>query len=175
MAKGQGQRVNRSQLAAVFGISLPTVDAWVKAGAPYVTKGGSGKEWAFDTADVARWREERAANEASGGGVQDEAALKLRKLAADTRIVELEALQKMGELAPIADMERAITRVMAEMQGKLRGAFVTRAVSQLLGETDERTFKRVLLAEVDSALEVLAGMDVTSGDDDDESEDAADA
>jgi phage terminase Nu1 subunit (DNA packaging protein) len=82
----------------------------------------------------------------------------------------------MGQLAPIADMERAITRVMAEMQSKLRGAFVTRAVTQLLGETDERTFKRVLLAEVDSALEVLAGMDVASGDDDaDESEDAADA
>ena len=168
MARGQGQRVNRSQLADVFGISLPTVDAWVRGGCPFVQRGASGKEWAFDTAEVSRWREQRAADEASGGDVQDEAALKKRKLAADTKIVELEALAKMGDLAPVADMERALTRVMAEMQGKLRGAFVTRVVSQLLGETDERKFKRVLLAEVDSTLEVLAGMDVTAVDEDED-------
>lgn len=174
MARGQGQKVNRSQLADVFGISLPTVDAWVRAGCPYLVKGGSGKEWAFDTADVARWRESRAADEATGNEVQDEAALRRRKLAADTKIVELEALAKMGELAPVADMERALTRVMAEMQSKLRGAFIARCVSQLLGEKDERKFKAVLLGEVDSTLEILASMDVT-GDADDDAEGDADA
>jgi phage terminase Nu1 subunit (DNA packaging protein) len=164
MARGKGQKVNRQQLAEVFGISLPTVDAWRRAGCPYVVKGGSGKEWAFDTADVAEWREQRARDEAAGNEIQDEAALRKRKLIADTKIVELEALAKMGELAPVADMERALTRVMAEMQTKLRGAFVVRCVSQLLGEQDERKFKAVLLAEVDSALEVLAGMEVTGAD-----------
>lgn len=164
MARGKGTKVNRQQLAEVFGISLPTVDAWRRAGCPYVVKGGSGKEWAFDTADVAEWREQRAREEAAGNEVQDEAALRKRKLIADTKIVELEALAKMGELAPVADMERALTRVMAEMQSKLRGAFVARCVTQLLGEQDERKFKTVLLAEVDATLEVLAGLDVTGGD-----------
>jgi len=172
MAGGKGQKVNRQQLAAVFGISLPTVDAWRRAGCPYLAKGGSGREWTFDTADVAEWREQRAREEASGSDVQDEAALRKRKLIADLKIVELEALAKMGELAPVADMERALTRVMAEMQSKLRGAFVSRCVSQLLGEQDERKFKSVLLTEVDSTLEVLAGMDVTAGDEPAEEDDA---
>lgn len=175
MARGQGQKVNRSQLADVFGISLPTVDAWVRAGCPFDQRGGAGKEWAFDTADVARWREKRAAEEAAGGDLDDEAALKKRKLLAEVRVSELEALRAMGEVAPVADMQRAITRVMAELQGKMRGAFVSRLVTQLLGETDERAFKRIALAEVDSALEILSGIDVTGGDEDLPAEDGENA
>ncbi len=170
MARGNGQKVNRGQLAGIFGVSLPTVDAWIKAGCPFVTRGGSGREWAFDTADVARWREDRAANEASGGTVQDADALKLRKLAAETKIVELDVLAKLGDLAPLADVERALTRVMAEMQSKLRGSFVARCASQLLGETDERAFKRILLAEVDTVLEILATADVMATNEDSEAE-----
>jgi terminase small subunit / prophage DNA-packing protein len=169
MAKGAGQKVNRKQLAGVFGISLPTVDAWLRAGCPFDQRGAAGKEWIFDTADVMRWREQRAADEAGGQDVQDEAALKKRKLSAEAKMAELELLKEMGELAPVDAMERIWARILAELQSNLRGSFVTRCASQLIGETDDRAFKRILLAEVDSSLECLSEMDLTeddSGEDD---------
>jgi len=51
MAKGQELKVNGKQLADVFGVSLPTVDAWVRQGCPSDQQGGRGREWVFDTAD----------------------------------------------------------------------------------------------------------------------------
>ena len=174
MAKEQGRKVNRKQLADVCGVSLPTVDAWVRAGCPFDQKGERGKEWVFDTADVMRWREERARLEAGGQDVQDDAALTRRRKLAETRLVEIELLEKMGDLAPVTQMERVWSRLLAELQGGLRGAFVMRCATQLLGETDERTFKRVLLAEVDSCLSALSDMELTEPDEDDDSEAADD-
>lgn len=175
MAKGAGQKVNRKQLAAVFGISLPTVDAWLRAGCPFDQRGASGKEWIFDTAEVMRWREQRATDEAGGVDVQDDAALKRRKLSAEAKMAELELLKQMGELAPVDAMDRMWSRVLAELQSNLRGSFVTRCASQLIGETDERAFKRILLAEVDSSLECLSEMDLSEDEDvDDSADDDAD-
>src|SRR5690606_18124859 len=100
--------------------------------------------------------------------VQDEAALKKRKLSAEARLAELELLKEMGSLAPVDAMERTWSRVLAELQSNLRGSFVTRCASQLIGETDDRAFKRILLAEIDSSLECLSEMDVAEDDGDGE-------
>ena len=175
MAKGQGQKVNRKQLADVFGISLPTVDAWVRSGCPFDQKGERGKEWSFDTADVMRWREQIARDDAGDQETVDDNALKRRKLSAEAKRAELDLARDMGLLGGVDVMERVWSRVMSELQSKLRGAFVTRCESQLLGETDGRAFKRVLLAEVDSALEILADMDLTEPDEGDGEDDGDDA
>lgn len=174
MSKGQGQKVNRKQLADVFGISLPTVDAWVRSGCPFDQKGERGREWSFDTADVMRWREKLARDDAGGQDVQDDAALKRRKIAAEVKLAELELMERMGQVADLGVVERAWSRMLAELQSNLRGSFVTRCEKQLLGEDDSRTFKRVLLSEVDSALEALADMDLSEPDDDqDDGDDGA--
>jgi len=174
MSRGQGQKVNRKQLADVFGISLPTVDAWVRSGCPYDQKGERGREWIFDTADVMRWRERQARDDAGGEDTQDEARLKRRKLVAETKSAEIDLLVKQGALAPIEQMERAWSRMAVEVQNNMRGPLIVRVVRQLLGETDERTFKRVLLSEVDSILDALANVDPTVDDMGDD-EDGADA
>ncbi len=169
MAKGQGQRVNRAQLAAFVGASLPTVDAWVRQGCPHEKSGvGRGSEYGFWTGEVLRWLQQRAADDASGTERVDRDGLRLRRDRAETRIAELELAQKMAEVAPLADMERTWARVLAECNGNLRGPFVTRVVSQLLGETNERRFKSVLLSELDASLECLATMEVASDDSGDE-------
>ena len=170
MAGGRGQKVNRKQIADVFGVSLPTVDAWLRSGCPYDQKGERGKEWVFDTADVMRWREELARAAAGGQDTQDDAALTRRKKLADARLVELELAQKMGELAPVDHMERVWSRIVAETTSAFRGAFIRRCATQLIGETDERTFKRILLSEVDTTLETLAKMDPTESDEDTDAE-----
>ncbi len=174
MARGQGQKVNRKQLAELFGISLPTVTSWIASGCPFDQKGERGKEWVFDTADVMRWREDLARADAGGQDVQDDAALKRRKLANDVRMGDLDFLERSGQLASIDVMERVWSRILAELQSSLRGSFVSRCETQLLGETDGRSFKRTLLAEVDSALECLAKMDLAEPDDGDDDADADD-
>lgn len=175
MAKSQGQKVNRKQLADVFGMSLPTVDAWVRSGCPYDQKGERGKEWIFDTADVVRWREQIARDDAGGQDVQDDAALKRRKLANDVRMGDLEFFERSGQLASIDVVERVWARMLAELQSNLRGSFVIRCETQLLGETDGRSFKRVLLSEIDAALNCLADMDLAEPDEDGEDDADSDA
>jgi len=170
MGKGRGQKVSRRDLAAIFGVSLPTVDAWVRVSCPYDQKGGRGKEWTFDTADVARWREERAAADA-GGQDLDLEKLKIRRIKADTLLAELELAKAQSVVAPLEQVERVLSRAVVEVQTNLRGRLVTRLVTQLLGETDERRFKRVALAEIDDVLVSLADIDITADEPDDESDD----
>lgn len=167
MAKGQ--TVTRSGLAEVFGVALPTVDGWVRAGCPYITKGGRGKQWEFDTADVAGWLRDRAVSDATGGQVTDEAELRRRKLQAETSKAELELAKAKNEVATIRDFERAQAAVFAEIRTNVMNV-PQRVVIALLGETDETIFKQKLRAELALALEAAATADLVMADDDDEAD-----
>lgn len=69
---GEGEIVSRRRLARIMGVSLPTVDAWVRRGCPVVAPPGpeTGYAYRFDTAAVVRWRMDVAARAAhvEGGG-----------------------------------------------------------------------------------------------------------
>ena len=157
--KGKGQIVSRQGMAEFFGVSLPTVDHWVRIGMPVVTRGGPGKKWEFNTAAVASWREEQAREIALGGAPADEAGLKLRRLTANTVKAELELAELRRLVAPVEQMRRAMQGAFAEIKANMRN-IPARAVRQLIGETDEVRFKRVLLDEIDQALETLADTDL---------------
>lgn len=49
-------------LAEWFGVSVPSVDGWLRRGCPHVQKGDKGRPWVFDILEVARWRFGQAAN-----------------------------------------------------------------------------------------------------------------
>ncbi|WLE27681.1 hypothetical protein [Xylella fastidiosa] len=67
-----------------------------------------------------------------------------------------------------------MARVFAEVRANLR-TIPGRTVALLLGETDERRYKRVLLQEIDQTLENLASLDLTQEDTDaDEDEETDD-
>ncbi|AOK29862.1 MULTISPECIES: terminase small subunit [Burkholderia] len=95
---------------------------------------------------------------------------KLRKLDADATRAELALAKERGEVAPIEQMERAWTNQCQLIQANMR-RIPQRAVVQLIGETEERRFKEVLLAEIDSALKSAAEVNPEL---DDETEDADD-
>ena len=151
----KGKQVTRQALADVFGVSLPTIDAWVRKGCPFVEKGGRGQEWQFNTAQVSKWLRDRDVEEATGGIPDDMDELKLRKQKAETELAELELAEKRGEVALIAEFERAQSMVFAAIRANIMNV-PQRAVLQLLGETDERTFKEKLKAELILALETSA-------------------
>lgn len=169
MAKGRGQKVNREGLAGVFGVTVVTIDAWIRSNCPFDQRGAKGKSWVFDTADVAEWRENRAKESATGEEVSDERELKRRKLAAETGKAELEFAIAKGEVAPVREFERAQAGLMASIRQNVMQV-PSRAVLQLLGETDERAFKSKLSAELQLALETAAESDIAMDDDQDDDE-----
>lgn len=162
--KGKGQNTTRSGLAEFFGVAMPTIDHWVRTGCPAVERGGRGKAWTFNTADVIAWREQKLRDEA-GGGVQASAdELKLRQLAAKTEQAELELAKARAEVAPLWQIERAMEKAFAEVRANMRN-IPSRAARLLIGENDEIRFKRVLLEEIDQALDAMADADLVDEDD----------
>lgn len=164
-----GVKLNRSGLAEHMGISLPTVDRWVKDGMPVVTRGARGVEWVFDLSDVIRWHVDRKV-EAASGEVNDLQEIEKRTAKAKMESAELDLAKKRGEVAPIAEFERAQAGLMAAIRQNIMNV-PRRAVLQLLGETDEATFKQKLRAELTLALDQAAAADLTPPEDEDETDD----
>ena len=79
----------------------------------------------------------------------------MREQKAKTELTELELATKKGEVALIAEFERAQAMVFAAIRANIMNV-PQRAVLQLLGETDERAFKEKLKAELVLALETSA-------------------
>lgn len=168
--KGKGSIVNRTGLADVFGVSLTTIDTWIKRGVPVVKRAaGKGDAWEFNTLAVHQWLSDQAIENATGGNLSDSEELKRRKLAAETLKAELELAKAKGEVAPIREFERAQASVFATLRTNIMNT-PQRVVVQLLGETDETRFKDVLRAELTLALESTANADIVL-DDEEEIED----
>lgn len=158
-ATQRGSMVTRAEIADLFGVATTTVDQWVRSGCPIVEKGSKGVPAKFNTAEVARWRVEKAAEDAGGQAKASEHELKLRKLAAETAKSELELAKAKGEVAPIMEFERVQAARMSSIRANLRNV-PARAVMQLLGCTDESEFKKTLMDEINLALVTSAEQDI---------------
>lgn len=149
----KGQIVNRTGLSDVFGVALTTIDSWVRLGCPVVVRGrGKGQEWQFNTAQIAKWLQDKAADDAAGEIPDDINLLKLRKAKAETELAELELAEKKGQVALIAEFEKVWAMAMGQLRQNILNV-PQRAVLQLIGETDERVFKEKLKTELVLALE----------------------
>lgn len=171
--KGKGQIVNRTVLADIFGVALNTIDMWVRAGMPVVARGSQGVAWEFNTANCLKWRQDEAAAKA-GDGEKDLDALKIRKLAAETALAELELAKARSDVAPIEQIDLMLSRTFATVRAGMMN-IPSRVVSQLIGETDERRFKSVLGDEINIVLENLASTDLSgpAGEDEEDADDEA--
>ncbi|UYF76558.1 terminase small subunit [Acinetobacter ursingii] len=161
----KGQIVNRTGLSEVFGVALTTIDSWVRQDCPVVVRGrGKGQEWQFNTAQIAKWLQDKAADDATGEIPDDINLLKLRKAKAETELAELELAEKKGQVALIAEFERAQAVVFGIIRSNMMN-IPQRAVLQLLGETDARIFKEKLKAEIVLALETAAEAELEDDED----------
>lgn len=162
---GRGRIVNRSGLSEVFGVSLPTIDEWVRRGCPVVERGGRGRQWQFNTARVRSWREEVVREEATGVQVVPADELKRRKLEAETEMAELDLERARDLVAPIEQIERAMAKAFGEVRANMRNVLPSRLARRLVGETSETRIKAAVLEEVDLALEALADDTLINEDD----------
>ena len=170
---GRGQTVNRTQMAELIGVAMPTLDHWVRIGCPVMQRGSKGVAWQFNTADVIAWREEKARADAVGGQTSDVEELKRRRLQAQTEQAELELAKARGEVAPVRQFERAIEVAFAEVRANLR-TISSRVPRMIVGETDEARIKRVLTEEIDQALVALSEISLADEGDLDIGEDVDD-
>ena len=87
---------------------------------------------------------------------------RLTKAQAD--IAEFELGKKRSELAPVEDLEKAMSAITEAIRTSTRD-IPQRAATLLLGETDETRFKTVLMSEIDQALVIAANAEIDWSDD----------
>lgn len=130
------------QTASFFEVSTVTVNAWIKAGCPVVTKGGPGTPYELDLEAVANWKNARAAEEADAALAQAERdqQLKLELLGDDALSVDPNAPATLTKSEQRAALEAEVARVkLAAMRRELIPAFeVKLALAQILGELRDR-------------------------------------
>ena len=126
-------RVNRAQLADIFGVSLPTVTAWHREGMPAVQEGRKGKEWVFDTVDCLEWYFRRkfkpqAASIRHGDPFADPSdapetieQAQLRKESALADKHELAAAKEAGLLVPVDEVAAIVAEENARVRARLLG------------------------------------------------------
>jgi phage terminase Nu1 subunit (DNA packaging protein) len=96
---------------------------------------------------------------------------RLTKAQADRE--EVEAAKAMGEVVSVKQVETNLANLFAEVRANFRN-IPDRVVSALIGSTDEREVKAVLLREIDLVLDALAESDVLIEPAEDEAGNSAD-
>lgn len=107
---------NKAQCAEFFDVTLPTVDAWIRRGAPVVQKGSRGVSWQLDLRAVAEWV--YAPNGQPEGWLQDPDAMapQDRKAWYDSETKRRELQVRDGELVPRAEVEQVVATAFAALQ-----------------------------------------------------------
>lgn len=118
--------VNRKNLANVFGVTLPTIDAWRDRGMPFVTEGRLGREWEFETRDCIDWWVEQQGRRASVAGSTDPGFESIeeaerRKMIAQADRAEVQVAKEAGILVPISE----VASVVAEENARVRARLLT--------------------------------------------------
>lgn len=164
-ARAAGLNINKDELAQMMGVSLPTIDAWVRKGMPVVERGGRGRPWTFNTDAVRRWREDLKAEEAGPKDLSTAAQLELRLKQIAVEREELALARDKGLVAPVDAFERTIINVFAQVRAKMR-MLPPRAALLLVGQTDEAAIRAILAREVDDALRDLGTADLRGTEED---------
>ena len=122
-----GRTVNRAELATLCGVSLPTIDAWLRKGCPIVKAGSKGRAAEFESAAVIRWIRDSAVADAVAGAESDDG--KTSREEADRRRAVANAIS--AEVAADEDLKSVMSRFDGESDpvGLLPGAAV-RAVER---------------------------------------------
>lgn len=125
--------LNRTELADVLGVSMPTITAWMGDGMPYVDGGGKGKPFRFDSlACIEWWAENKRRRKPSPGPANDPFAepgdvpesydeADRRKMVANADKAELELAKAAGKVVEIEDVAAAVADMHVKVRTRLLG------------------------------------------------------
>lgn len=154
-----GKLVSVAELAHLLGVHRNTVLAWVQRGCPLAERGSSGRgnEHKFDLAAVVRWREDEAARAATGNteGLDLDVA-RLRKVAGEAALIELEVQKKRGQLVEIDAVASVVGEKFAACRSRLL-SLPTKLAPLLAASTDVNETQVLLEQGINEALSELSG------------------
>lgn len=147
--------VNQDQLAEIFGVSLPTIQAWQTAGMPYTKAEKRGQANTYETAAVIEWRiasaTEKAAENTSKGRLD---RLKVIR-------EELSLRREIGELVNVELVAGVLDRYVSEVSNILDGMPESFAV-RIENATDANARHAQLREFVKEIRNALADFDLTA-------------
>nr|WP_227176143.1 DUF1441 family protein [Marinobacter sp. CA1] len=115
----QLRRLNKSELAELFGVSVQAVDGWCRRGCPVEERGAPGRPWVFDALRVADWRFSKA--DQPEGQDPDTMTPQDRKAWYESESKRRELQVQDRELIPSAEVERVVATAFSAIAQGLRG------------------------------------------------------
>ena len=155
-----GKKVSQSQCAEVFGVHRNTIAAWLRQGCPFDQKANKsqGLDWVLDTAQVAQWREEKAASDASGrtDNLQIDIQTEKARLAYhQANLAELDEQVQRGKYVDIVTFEKVIADAFITIRQRMMNV-PQRVTPLVVGLTDEMQVKKIIDNEVRDVLTELS-------------------
>ena len=159
---------NKTELADLLGVSVPTLDAWIKKkpGFPIVTRGNNGVPWEFNPAAVTAFIADQRAAAAAAGAQRDETLEQFKlpvvtdqeKGVSPADLVKLAQLRKLereeqiatGFLVPAAQVRALMFDTLAQLRRTMNTA-ITQALAD--HNVPESTVRSVM-ARVEDAQRV---------------------
>lgn len=108
---------SKANCAEFFGVSLPTVESWIRKGMPIVQRGAKGVAWVIDLCAAAEWR---FAAPADSDTDPDSMAPGDRKAWYEGETKRRDLQIRDGELIPAGDVERVIATAFAAIASDIR-------------------------------------------------------
>lgn len=156
------RHVSLKELSTILHRDRNTISKWLEIGLPYVEKADRdlGKAWIFDTAEVVRWLEKRAADSAveklgvlgSDGKTSEEEAKRRRAVAAAI-ITELEAAEAVKTVVRVSHVVDRISADYSEIRSRLMS--LPDAIAGRVEASVAQKVREVADKQVRSALETL--------------------
>jgi phage terminase Nu1 subunit (DNA packaging protein) len=151
-----GKLVSKSELCLFWGVTAPTIDAWVGKGMPVAEKGGRGKPYKFNSAVCFDWRIEherellsQAAQHSPTADLNNEINRhKLRKAKLDADLAE-------GRALPAEEVIAGWEAVVALFKRRIR-AIPSKIAPRLSAVKTTVERQAIVSAELDNALTELS-------------------
>jgi phage terminase Nu1 subunit (DNA packaging protein) len=108
---------NKADCAQFFGVTLPTIDKWIRDGMPTVQRGSQGISWVIDLHAAAKWRYE--ARLPSGQIDPETLPPAERKLWYDGEARRRDIQERDRELIPVDEVEETVSTAFASVAQSL--------------------------------------------------------
>ena len=144
--------VNRAQIAAVFGVSVVTIDRWVNDGMPAV-KNGRLKAGNYDIAACVQWRLKKDSEKLDTDDTIE--AARLRKTNAEADKLEFEFSTIRGEYMTIAEFKQLVSSEKSRVQAfmlSVPNKIMRRITQYLHDKTEAKVIHSIIENEITEAM-----------------------
>lgn len=149
------RKANKAEIAEFFGVSIPTIESWVRRGLPVLQRGSRTVPWVFDLLDAAQWRIAPATED--GEGIDPEKLPPAeRKAWYESELKRRELQQSDRELIQAAELETCVARVFGALSQGLRS--IPDNLERRSGCSPEiaEAVERIIEAEMDVVANMLS-------------------